>query len=42
MAGMTSNIDRWKKTRNTTDTTGVLSDDIDENEDHHGHDGSIV
>ena len=26
MAGMTSNIDRWKKTRNTT---GVLSDDID-------------
>ena len=29
MAGKTSNIDRWKKTRNTTDTTGVLSDDID-------------
>ena len=27
MAGMTSNIDRWKKTRNTTDTTGVLSID---------------
>ena len=28
VAGKTGNRDRWKRTRNTTDTTGVLSDEI--------------